>query len=134
MTNFTVSPLIAAAIVVFAGGVFAGRASLADEIRELRLQSTAGSLVAQLQTDSLHAVTGVLTRERAVRDQVRLAGEKELASRGVRHTTIDAAAKKRTAVLRKQVTDHDDCRPLRELPVCDSVADRLFGVDAAGAN
>ena len=134
MRSFAISPLIAAAIVLFAIGVFAGRASRDHEVELLKSSGTAGTLLAGLQTTTLHTVTGILKAERMQREQQRERGIAAVAQRADRHATIDEAAAKATAKIKQRAQTHDDCLPLRDLPICDVVADRLFGeLSAPGA-
>lgn len=100
-------------------GMLKGSLSLAESINQGNASQTA-------------VLKKTLAEERDRRQQQQAAAAAELAARADRIAQLERAADKRLESITKKANQDEDCADLRTLPVCDVVAERLWG-DAATA-
>lgn len=115
-----------------------GESTSANEVADLRgkLGTVTGERnlaqsVSQGNAGQLTSLRKTLAAERAGREQAAAAATEELAARADRIATLERNAAQRIQTITQKANHDEDCAPLRTLPVCPAVAERLWGDPAA---
>lgn len=109
------------------GGYELGQASRNDEVAVLAADLRAETSRADDQVATLVSLRDTLRQERLRHALLRQAADDELAARATRIADLTLAASKRQTEFKKKAAADEDCAPLRDLPVCAAVAERLWG-------
>lgn len=106
-------------------------AALAASNYTLSGQLSLAQSVNQGNAGQLTSLRKKLAAERAVREQAAAAAAAELAARADRIAALERNATQRIQTITQKANHDEDCAPLRALPVCPAVAERLWGDPAA---
>lgn len=119
--------VIVGCLLLIALGAWGGYSWRADEVAQLQREAADQRLRADYQTEVLAEVEQLAADARAAAAEQQAATEATLAARGDRIAQLLADASARQATTREKAAADEDCAPLRDLPVCAAVADRLYG-------
>lgn len=125
-------------VVAFGSGIWIGHgwgeSARADEVMQLTSQLAACKGERQSALDDAAHNAADLTSLRATLDGERqrlhaidASNQRELAARADRIAALQRAAAIRKSAIQSKAAADEDCAPLRDLPVCRAVADRLWG-------
>ncbi len=116
-----------------------GKSKRADEVVELTRQLAtvtgerdAAHRIANNNAANVTSLREMLRQARERAASMQRIAEQELEARAERIAALEAAGQRRHTTIFQKATNDEECAPLRDLPVCAAVADRLWG-DAAPA-
>lgn len=106
-------------------------AALSKKNGELQGQLTVATTTATANADAVTSLKGMLQAELDRRKAIEQRNQAELAQRAAQIARLERAAANRLDTLTKDAHENADCDALRTVPVCDVVAERLWGSAAA---